>query len=78
MDNKGIMSIRFWLFGDLLWRIEDWTTTRAAHVRTFDIDELQHATIKCMRGLLFAMMRQSHKVETFKGTQALDQSLHAK
>jgi phosphorylase kinase alpha/beta subunit len=40
--------------------------------------ELEHATIKCMRGLLFAMMRQAKKVETFKGTQALDQALHAK
>ncbi|KAJ3272324.1 hypothetical protein HDV01_005758 [Terramyces sp. JEL0728] len=40
--------------------------------------ELEHATIKCMRGLLFAMMRQAAKVEKFKGTQALDQALHAK
>jgi hypothetical protein len=40
--------------------------------------ELEHATIKCMRGLLFAMMRQSHKVEHFKNTQALEHSLHAK
>jgi hypothetical protein len=31
-----------------------------------------------MRGLLFAMMRQAKKVELFKGTQALDQALHAK
>jgi hypothetical protein len=72
------MFTRFWLFGDLRWRTEDWTTTRAVPVDLVDIDELQHATIKCMRGLLFAMMRQSHKVETFKGTQALDQALHAK
>lgn len=42
------------------------------------LDELEHATIKCMRGLLFSMMRQAHKVELFKGTQALNQSLHAK
>ena len=40
--------------------------------------ELEHATVKCMRGLLFAMMRQSHKVELFKNTQALENSLHAK
>jgi hypothetical protein len=42
------------------------------------LDELEHATIKCMRGLLFSMMRQAHKVELFKGTQALNQALHAK
>ncbi|KAI8900409.1 glycosyl hydrolases family 15-domain-containing protein [Globomyces pollinis-pini] len=40
--------------------------------------ELEHATIKCMRGLLFAMMRQAKKVEQFKCTQALNQALHAK
>jgi phosphorylase kinase alpha/beta subunit len=28
--------------------------------------ELEHSVIKLMRGLLFAMMRQAHKVETFK------------
>jgi phosphorylase kinase alpha/beta subunit len=31
-----------------------------------------------MRGLLFAMMRQSSKVELFKQTQSLEHSLHAK
>lgn len=31
-----------------------------------------------MRGLLFSMMRQSHKVEQFKQTQSLEHSLHAK
>jgi phosphorylase kinase alpha/beta subunit len=31
-----------------------------------------------MRGLLFAMMRQAHKVEMFKKTQALENALHAK
>ncbi|TPX45369.1 hypothetical protein SeMB42_g04038 [Synchytrium endobioticum] len=40
--------------------------------------ELEHATIKCMRGLLFAMMRQSHKVEKFKNTQLPSDALHAK
>jgi phosphorylase kinase alpha/beta subunit len=40
--------------------------------------ELQHSVIKLMRGLLFAMMRQSHKVETFKHTQSLLDGLHAK
>ena len=40
--------------------------------------ELEHATVKCMRGLLFAMMRQAHKVEIFKNTQAPEHSLHAK
>ena len=40
--------------------------------------ELEHATIKCMRGLLFAMMRQAHKVEQFKSTQKKEHALHAK
>ncbi|HLO86831.1 MAG TPA: glycoside hydrolase family 15 protein [Nostocaceae cyanobacterium] len=40
--------------------------------------ELEHSTIKLMRGLLFAMMRQSHKVEKFKHTQSLLDGLHAK
>jgi phosphorylase kinase alpha/beta subunit len=40
--------------------------------------ELEHSTIKLMRGLLLAMMRQSHKVERFKHTQAPLDSLHAK
>ncbi|KAI9007575.1 glycosyl hydrolases family 15-domain-containing protein [Phycomyces nitens] len=40
--------------------------------------ELEHAVIKLMRGLLFAMMRQAHKVEQFKKTQTLDNALHAK
>ena len=40
--------------------------------------ELEHATIKCMRGLLFAMMRQAHKVELFKNNQAIENALHAK
>ncbi|WP_016953261.1 glycoside hydrolase family 15 protein [Anabaena sp. PCC 7108] len=40
--------------------------------------ELQHSVIKLMRGLLFAMMRQAHKVEKFKHTQSLLDGLHAK
>ena len=40
--------------------------------------ELEHATIKCMRGLLFAMMRQADKVEQFKSTQKKEHALHAK
>ncbi|MGD1910394.1 MAG: glycoside hydrolase family 15 protein [Rivularia sp. (in: cyanobacteria)] len=40
--------------------------------------ELEHSVIKLMRGLLFSMMRQSHKVEKFKHTQSHADSLHAK
>ncbi|TPX56330.1 hypothetical protein PhCBS80983_g04610 [Powellomyces hirtus] len=40
--------------------------------------ELEHATIKTMRGLLSSMMRQAHKVEKFKNTQAAGNALHAK
>jgi phosphorylase kinase alpha/beta subunit len=40
--------------------------------------ELEHCTIKCMRGLLQAMMRQSYKVEKFKNSQSLLDALHAK
>ncbi|KAI9001604.1 glycosyl hydrolases family 15-domain-containing protein [Gaertneriomyces semiglobifer] len=40
--------------------------------------ELEHATVKNMRGLLFAMMRQAQKVECFKHTQAVGDALHAK
>lgn len=40
--------------------------------------ELEHSVIKLMRGLLSAMMRQAHKVERFKSTQAIEDSLHAK
>lgn len=40
--------------------------------------ELEHAVIKCMRGLLFCMMRQAHKVEQFKLTQNVEHCLHAK
>ncbi|KAJ3186848.1 hypothetical protein HK101_009545 [Irineochytrium annulatum] len=41
-------------------------------------NELEHATVKCMRGLLFCMMRQAHKVELFKSTQYVEHALHAK
>ncbi|MCY7285497.1 MAG: glycoside hydrolase family 15 protein, partial [Cyanobacteria bacterium CAN_BIN43] len=40
--------------------------------------ELEHSVVKLMRGLLFAMMRQAHKVEKFKVTQAPLDALHAK
>ncbi|GAB4201177.1 MAG: hypothetical protein Fur006_53350 [Coleofasciculaceae cyanobacterium] len=43
--------------------------------RTF---ELEHSVVKLMRGLLFCMMRQAHKVEQFKETQSLLDALHAK
>jgi len=40
--------------------------------------ELEHSTVKLMRGLLYAMMKQANKVERFKVTQAPIDSLHAK
>ncbi|QLE56472.1 glycoside hydrolase family 15 protein [Nostoc sp. TCL26-01] len=40
--------------------------------------ELEHSVIKLMRGLLFTMMRQAHKVEQFKQTQSPLDGLHAK
>jgi phosphorylase kinase alpha/beta subunit len=40
--------------------------------------ELQQSVVKLMRGLLFAMMQQSEKVERFKVTQAPIDALHAK
>ncbi|MDP8935475.1 MAG: glycoside hydrolase family 15 protein, partial [Cyanobacteriota bacterium] len=43
--------------------------------RTF---ELEQSTVKLMRGLLFAMMQQSSKVEHFKNTQSPLDALHAK
>ncbi|MEG4572198.1 glycoside hydrolase family 15 protein [Microcoleus sp. N3A4] len=43
--------------------------------RTF---ELEHSTVKLMRGLLFAMMQQANKVESFKNTQSPLDALHAK
>ena len=41
-------------------------------------DQLEQATIKLMRGLLQAMMRQSAKVEAFKGSLDPKDALHAK
>lgn len=41
-------------------------------------DEMEQATIKLMRGLLQAMMRQAAKVETFKYTLRPEDALHAK
>ena len=41
-------------------------------------NELEFACIKMMRGLLFAMMRQSHKVEAFKHSLDPKDALHAK
>ncbi|KAF9423729.1 hypothetical protein BGZ94_008206 [Podila epigama] len=41
-------------------------------------DELEHAVVKLMRGLLFCMMRQAPKIEQFKKTQGLNDCLHAK
>lgn len=43
--------------------------------RTF---ELEQSVVKLMRGLLFCIMRQAHKVEQFKETQSLLDALHAK
>jgi phosphorylase kinase alpha/beta subunit len=40
--------------------------------------ELEHSVVKTMRGLLSAMMRQTHKVERFKETQSPLDALHAK
>ncbi len=40
--------------------------------------EFEHATVKTMRGLLFCMMRQAHKVEAFKLSQSPLDALHAK
>lgn len=39
---------------------------------------LEHSVVKLMRGLLFAMMRQAHKVELFKYSQSPLDALHAK
>jgi len=40
--------------------------------------ELEHDTVRLMRGLLRSMMRQSDKVEAFKRSQAPADALHAK
>lgn len=46
--------------------------------KTHHIVELEHAVVKLMRGILFSMMRQAPKVEKFKKTQNILDSLHAK
>uniref|UniRef100_A0A0K2UQI8 Phosphorylase b kinase regulatory subunit n=1 Tax=Lepeophtheirus salmonis TaxID=72036 RepID=A0A0K2UQI8_LEPSM len=40
--------------------------------------ELQQATVKCMRGLLLSMMRQSDKIEKFQLSCSVKDSIHAK
>lgn len=40
--------------------------------------EMEQRVIKCMRGLLYAMLRQREKVELFKRSQSPSDSLHAK
>jgi phosphorylase kinase alpha/beta subunit len=45
------------------------------HGRTY---ELENSVVKLMRGLLFSMMRQAEKVETFKSNQSPLCALHAK
>jgi len=40
--------------------------------------ELENSSIKLMRGLLGAMMKQTQKVELFKNTQSPADALHAK
>ncbi|MBE8717492.1 glycoside hydrolase family 15 protein [Cellvibrio polysaccharolyticus] len=57
-----------------------WTLGQAYRRRneTHRRDELEQATIKLMRGLLQAMMRQAHKVEAFKYTLRPEDALHAK
>uniref|UniRef100_H2Z3G3 Phosphorylase b kinase regulatory subunit n=1 Tax=Ciona savignyi TaxID=51511 RepID=H2Z3G3_CIOSA len=40
--------------------------------------ELEHATVKCMRGILYCYMRQASKVEQFKVEQKIDSALHSK
>ena len=56
-----------------------------AYRRIQDVDEdpaktflLEQATVKCMRGLLMAMMGQRTKVERFKSSFASRDALHAK
>ncbi|KAH8030081.1 hypothetical protein HPB51_006513 [Rhipicephalus microplus] len=40
--------------------------------------ELEHSSVKLMRGLLVAMMKQKDKVKRFKETQSVSDCLHAK
>lgn len=56
-----------------------------AYKKNADVDEdraraheLTQAVVKCMRGLLTCMMRQVHKVEKFKKSQAKEDAIHAK
>ncbi|XP_073254168.1 phosphorylase b kinase regulatory subunit alpha, skeletal muscle isoform-like isoform X1 [Porites lutea] len=56
-----------------------------AYKKNADVDEdraraheLTQSVVKCMRGLLTCMMRQVHKVEKFKKSQAKEDALHAK
>jgi len=56
-----------------------------AYRKTADLDEdraktyqLEQATVKCMRGLLMAMMGQREKVERFKKSYSAADALHAK
>ena len=44
----------------------------------FQAYELEQACVKCMRGLLTALMRQRDKVEKFKESFAPRDSVHAK
>ncbi|XP_059080504.1 probable phosphorylase b kinase regulatory subunit alpha isoform X1 [Tigriopus californicus] len=57
----------------------------SAYKKAADLDEdrsktheLEQATVKCMRGLLTCMMRQSDRVERFKETFSPKDSIHAK
>jgi phosphorylase kinase alpha/beta subunit len=51
---------------------------RRADVEPARVYTLEQSVVKLMRGLLFAMMRQAHKVERFKHTQNPLDALHAK
>ncbi|MGK0673600.1 MAG: glycoside hydrolase family 15 protein [Halothiobacillaceae bacterium] len=51
---------------------------RRADIESVRIYELNQSVVKLMRGLLFAMMRQAHKVERFKHSQDPLDALHAK
>ncbi len=55
-----------------------WLAYRKLGVQDHRTYELQQSTIRLMRGLLAAMMRQSPKVERFKVTQSPMDALHAK
>lgn len=40
--------------------------------------ELEHSTLKCMRGILMCYMRQSRNIEKFKTVQNNDNAIHSK